>query len=337
MKKISIDQKTFNTLKEVRLRRYQNFHFQQPYQQAFYYRSLLLEGRKFSIMDYEKEIKKIKLKDLKKFAAKLYDNIYIEGLAYGNLRAETVSEAAEMLRKKLAAKPLAEAKRFINTVRQLNAGDSHTYTRKMQVENSAVVIDIQLGQRSPELQAALMVLDSLMQPQFYNDLRTSQQLGYIVNSGMTVLEKTLGLIFIVQSGEYNTATLEQRMDAFLLKFNDSLKELPDAELNNIKKSVLNSKLQKTTSVTAEAARLFTLAFEKNAEFDANSQEIRALEELTREDILDVVNSYLRPSKQRKLILRMSGKDHAAGDSAGELISSIAKFNARYACPEKCLP
>jgi len=337
LKKISIDQKTFNTLKEVRLRRYQNFHFQQPYQQAFYYRSLLLEGRKFSIMDYEKEIKKIKLKDLKKFADKLYDNIYIEGLAYGNLHAETVSEAAEVLRKKLTAKPLAEEKRFINTVRQLNAGDSHTYTRKMQVENSAVVTDIQVGQRSPELQAALMVIDSLIQPQFYNDLRTSQQLGYIVNSGMTGLEKTLGIIFIIQSGEYNSATLEQRMDAFLVKFNDSLKELPNAELNNIKKSVLNSKLQKTTSVTAEAGRLFTLAFENNAEFDANSQEIRALEELTREDIMDVVNSYLRPSKQRKLILRMNGKDHDAGNSAGELISSIAKFKARYACPEKCLP
>jgi hypothetical protein len=27
----------------------------------------------------------------------------------------------------------------------------------------------------------------------------------------------------------------------------------------------------------------------------------------------------------------------AGNSAGELISSIAKFKARYACPEKCLP
>ena len=337
LKKISIDQKTFNTLKEVRLRRYQNFHFQQPYQQAFYYRSLLLEGSKFSIMDYEKEIKKIKLKDLKKFADKLYDNIYIEGLAYGNLHAETVSEAAEVLRKKLTAKPLAEEKRFINTVRQLNAGDSHTYTRKMQVENSAVVTYIQVGQRSPELQAALMVIDSLIQPQFYNDLRTSQQLGYIVNSGMTGLEKTLGIIFIIQSGEYNSATLEQRMDAFLVKFNDSLKELPNAELNNIKKSVLNSKLQKTTSVTAEAGRLFTLAFENNAEFDANSQEIRALEELTREDIMDVVNSYLRPSKQRKLILRMNGKDHDAGNSAGELISSIAKFKARYACPEKCLP
>jgi len=337
LKKISIDQKTFNTLKEVRLRRYQNFHFQQPYQQAFYYRSLLLEGRKFSIMDYEKEIKKIKLKDLKNFAAKLYNRIYIEGLAYGNLSGETVSEAAEVLLKKLAAKPLAEADRFVNSVRQINAGDSHTFTRKMQVENSAVVTEVQVGQRSPKLQAELMVIDNLMQPQFYNDLRTSQQLGYIVNSGMTVLEKTLGLIFIIQSGEYNTETLEQRMDAFLEKFNDSLKKLPAAELNKIKRSVLNSKLQKTTSVTAEAARLFTLAFEQNAEFDSNSKEIRALEELTREDILDVVNSLLRPSKQRKLILRMSGKDHDAGNSAGELISSIAKFKTLYACPQNCLP
>jgi secreted Zn-dependent insulinase-like peptidase len=127
------------------------------------------------------------------------------------------------------------------------------------------------------------------------------------------------------------------MDAFLKKFNGSLKELKDAELNKIKKSVLNSKLQRTSSVTAEAGRLFMLAFEQRAEFDSKSKEIRALEELTHEDILDVVNSYLLPSKQRKLILRMSGQNHDVGNSIGELISSISKFKARYACPENCLP
>lgn len=337
LKKITIDNKTFNTLKEVRLRRYQNFHFRQPYQQAFYFRSLLLEGHKFSIMDYEKEIKKIKLKDLKKFANKLYDRLYIEGLAYGNLREETVLEAVGVLQEKLDGKPLAEAKRFVNSVRQISAGESHTFTRIMQVENSAVVTDIQVGQRNPNLQAALMVIDSLMQPQFYNELRTSQQLGYIVNSGMTVLEKTLGLIFIIQSGEYNTEILEQRMDAFLEKFYLSLKELPDLELNKIKKSVLHSKLQKTTSVTSEAGRLFVIAFEKNAEFDQNSKEITAVEELTKKDILAVVKSYLLPSKQRKLILRMSGKNHEKGKSAGKLITSMANFKAQYACPENCLP
>jgi secreted Zn-dependent insulinase-like peptidase len=234
-------------------------------------------------------------------------------------------------------KPLAEAKRFKNSVRQVSVGDSHTYTRKMQVENSALVTEVQIGQRNPKMKAALMVIDSLMQPQFYNELRTSQQLGYIVNSGMTVMEKTLGLIFIIQSGEYNTEILEQRMDAFLEKFYHSLKELPDSELNKIKKSVLHSKLQKTTSVSSEAGRLFTIAFENNAEFDFNSEEIKALAKLTKEDILEVVSSYLLPSRQRKLILRMSGKDHESGKSSGKLIKSMAKFKEQYACPENCLP
>ena len=279
----------------------------------------------------------IRLHDVKKFANKISDRLFIEGFAYGNLRAETVREAAKVLREKLGGKILPEVNRFLGSVRQLPQGESHTFTRKMQVENSALVTDVQVGQRSPKLQAALMVIDNLMQPQFYNELRTSQQLGYIVNSGMTVLKKTLGLIFIIQSGEYNTETLEQRMEAFLEKFYSSLKNLTDQELNKIKKSVLHSKLQKSTSVTGEAGRLFTIAFERNAEFDINSRGIKALEKLTPEDIQNVVSSYLLPSKQRRLILRMSGKDHESGESSGEMISSIAKFKDQYACPQSCLP
>ena len=337
LKGITIDKKTFNTLKEVRARRYQNFHFQQPFQQAFYYRSLLLEGRKFSIMDYEKAIKKISLNDVKKFADKIYDRIYIEGLAYGNLRQEPVMEAAKVLRQKLAGKPLPEAERFRESVIQVPSGKSHAFTRKMQVDNSALVMETQIGQLSPELQGALLVIDNLMQPQFYNELRTSQQLGYIVNSGMTLLEKTLGLIFMVQSGEYDAEILEKRIDVFLLKFFESLKELPEAEFTKIKKSVLHSKLQKSTSVSGEAERLFTIAFERNAEFDLNSESIKAIEKLKMEDILHAVESYLLPSRQRRLILRMSGKNHLEGVSEGEPIVSIAEFKQLYSCPENCLP
>ena len=337
LKTITIDKKTFNTLKEARLRRYRNFHFQQPFQQAFYFRSLLLEGKKYSIMDYEKEIKIIRLHDVKKFAKKIYDHLFIEGFAYGNLRAETVRKAAKDLREKLEGEIFPEVNRFLGSVRQLPQGKSYTFTRKMQVENSALVTDVQVGQRSPKLQATLMVIDNLMQPQFYNELRTSQQLGYIVNSGMTVLKKTLGLIFIIQSGEYNTETLEKRIEVFLENFYSSLNKITDHELNKIKKSVLHSILQKSTSLTGEAGRLFEIAFERNEEFDENSRLIKALEELTPKDIQNFVSSYFLPSKQRKLILRMSGRDHKTGKSYGELIPSIAKFKDHYACPQSCLP
>ena len=337
LKEITIDKKTFETLKEVRARRYQNFHFQQPFQQAFYYRSLLLKGRKFSIMDYEKVIKKLSLNDLKNFPDNLYERIYIEGFAFGNLLQEPVMEAAKVLRQKLAGKTLPEPEFFRESVIQIQTGKSHSYTRKMQVDNSALVMETQIGQLSPKLQGILLVIDNLIQPQFYNELRTSQQLGYIVNSGITSLDKTLGLIFMVQSGEYNAEILEKRINVFLLNFFDSLNALSEEEFSKIKKSVLHSKLQKSTSVSGEAERLFSIAFERNAEFDLNSENIKAIDQLKKEDIIQAVEIYLMPSRYRKLILRMIGKNHLEGESEGEPIFSISEFKNLYACPKNCLP
>ena len=75
-------------------------------------------------------------------------------------------------------------------------------------------------------------------------------------------------------------------------------------------------MQKSTSVSGEAERLFTIAFERNAEFDLNSENIKAIEQLKIEDIIQAVDSYLQPSRQRRLILRMSGKNHPEGESEG---------------------
>ncbi len=154
---------------------------------------------------------------------------------------------------------------------------------------------------------------------------------------MTLLERTLGLIFMVQSGEYDAEILEKRVDVFLLKFFKSLKELPESEFSKIKKSVLHSKLLKRTSVSGEAERLFTIAFKRNADFDLNSENIKAIEKLKIDDILQAVENYLLPSRQRRLILRMSGKNHPEGQSKGESIVSIAEFKKLYECPKNCLP
>ena len=64
---------------------------------------------------------------------------------------------------------------------------------------------------------------------------------------------------------------------------------------------------------------------------------KAIEKLKMEDILHAVESYLLPSRQRRLILRMSGKNHPEGVSEGKPIVSIAEFKQLYSCPENCLP
>ena len=100
---------------------------------------------------------------------------------------------------------------------------------------------------------------------------------------------------------------------------------------------MHSKLLKRTSVSGEAERLFTIAFKRNADFDLNSENIKAIEKLKIDDILQAVENYLLPSRQSRLILRMSGKNHPEGESDGAPIISIDEFKKLYKCPKNCLP
>ena len=338
LRNATVSKATFAELQEKKRRSYQNFHLQQPYQQAFYYRSLLLEDRKFALWDYDREIQKITLRDVKTFMRKhLFKRMYVEGLAYGNLDAETARKTLAPLLKTFAEQPLPPDERFREQVLQIEPGAAHTFSRKMEVENSALVMEFQTAQRTPRLRTAMMVLSNALQPQFYNELRTQQQLGYIVNAGYTELEETLGLVFLLQSGRYDPNTLQQRVDAYLPKFLEGLSQIPEAQLAKLKRSVLGGKLRRSTSISEETSRLFSIIRHRNADFDYNSREIDALQRLTVADLQDILQTYFAPEQQRRLVLRMVGSVHEDGPVSGNRINSIDEFKQAHPCPALCAP
>ncbi|HIL88329.1 MAG TPA: hypothetical protein EYM25_06425 [Deltaproteobacteria bacterium] len=338
LRNASVSRATFAELTEKKRRSYQNFHLQQPYQQAFYYRSLLLEDRKFALWDYDREIQKITLKDVKNFMRKnLFKRMYVEGLAYGNLDAETVRETLAPLLDTLADESLPVEEQFREQILQIESGQAHTFSRKMEVENSALVLELQIAQRTPRLRTALMVLSTALQPQFYNELRTQQQLGYIVNAGYTELEETLGLVFMIQSGRYDPNALQQRVDAYFPKFLEGLSQIPEAQLDTLKRSVLGGKLRRSTSISEETSRLFSIIRNRDADFDYNSREIDALQRLTVADLQDILRTHLPPERQRRLVLRMVGSAHEDGPPSGNRIDTIAEFKQAHPCPAFCAP
>ena len=338
LRNVSVSKATFVELKEKKRRSYQNFHLQQPYQQAFYYRSLLLEDRKFALWDYDREIQKITLKDVKSFMRKnLFKRMYVEGLAYGNLDTETIRETLAPLLETFADQPLPPDGRFREQVLQIEPGQVHTFSRKMKVENSALVMELQIAQRTPRLRTAMMVLSNALQPQFYNELRTQQQLGYIVNAGYTELEETLGLVFMIQSGRYNPNTLQQRVDAYFPKFLAGLSQVSEAQLDKLKRSVLSGKLRRSTSTSEETSRLFSIIRNRNADFDYNSREINALQRLTVPDLQDILHTHLALERQRRLVLRMVGSVHEDVPAVGNHINTIDEFKQAHPCPALCAP
>ena len=60
------------------------------------------------------------------------------------------------------------------------AGDKLPTIEPLQVNNSAYRRELMLGGDTPELRAATMALAAFIGPPRYSELRTRQQLGYIV-------------------------------------------------------------------------------------------------------------------------------------------------------------
>ncbi len=337
LKSIEIDEKTFAELKERKRRSYANFHLQQPYQQAFYYRSLLLENRKFALWDYEKELASLTLQDLKAYAQKrLYAQTFLQGVAYGNLEGSEVRSAINELLQTLGGEPLPPEARYRESIRQIPTGQAYTLSQPMEVNNSALVMELQVAQRTPRNRAALQVLSTVLEPQAYNELRTNQQLGYIVNAGMSEAEDTLGLVFMVQSGTYGPAELEARARAFFPKFLEQVQQLPEAQFESLKRAVKSGMLDKPDSVSAVAGMLFGRAFERDAGFDPTSPDLKALEALQLADLQELV-AQLSESQQRRLTLRMVGKGHQNGPVDGTALPDVAAFRQALACPAACLP
>ncbi|MBF0350642.1 MAG: insulinase family protein [SAR324 cluster bacterium] len=325
LKDITIDESTFQSIKEKLLREYQNFQFQATYQQAFYYRSLLLEKEKFSLFDYEKILPDLTLNDLKKYVAEnLFKAYFIQELAYGNLSKTEVRQATEKIIQYLQGEPLPKENLFEEEILRVSKG-SQDFVHQVSNNNSAIIMDIQTDMETPELNAAVALTGQILGPEFYNEMRTKQQLGYLLDGGMTNNNKLLGLLFIIQSGNYAPDLLLQRINKFLEAFIEQLPSLPPEQFELLKKSLINSRLQKANSVMGQASWLFDTAFEKHADFDYLSKDIRALEQISMDDLNKFLSTYLISENQRRLILLFFSKDHVSDKVPQGTIQSIQNF------------
>ena len=83
---------------------------------------------------------------------------------------------------------------------------------------------------SPEEQARLSVLAQWLDTPFYQQLRTEEQLGYIVNAGYSPLLEAPGIALVVQSPDVESGMIAERMDAFMAAAGERLETLTEEAL-----------------------------------------------------------------------------------------------------------
>jgi insulysin len=199
--------------------RYLNTQLNSPYRSSEYFWNLLLKYKKWSLEDRLIIIPTITLEDLQQHIKRLLYSFQVEGLIHGNITPEESKELVDQLFTIYKPFPALESEWPEERVIQLLTGKEYIYRCNVvnpEEENSVVYNYYQIGPENTRDDVLLNLFVQINKTTFYDQLRTKEQLGYIVWADAISSANIQGFRVIVQSSNYDPVHLDERIEASLL-------------------------------------------------------------------------------------------------------------------------
>lgn len=165
----------------------------------------------------------------------------------------------------------------------------------------------------------MRVLVDLLKEPCFNQLRTQEQLGYIVDAQFVSTAKVIGAAIQVQSSNYGADYLESRINQFLLDMK-SKGTFDAAKVENIKRSKIQNLLQVNNNILQEAREYLDSINDDNYDFNSKQRLIEAIEQVTVADVWAKFEEIFF-TNQRRLNIKINSKDHLADEKKTEVDQS----------------
>ncbi|GAB2717370.1 insulinase family protein [Halomonas garicola] len=230
---------------------------------------------------------------LEDFRQRFLGELYVDAMAVGNLDADQAREQAQSIKKQLNPRLTREA---IPALEPLAVSADDGVLRPHSTRDEALVLRYLQGDNAtPRQQAAVSVLAQWLQTPFYQQLRTQEQLGYIVNAGYYPLLDAPGLALVVQSPGSDSATVAERMGTFMADVDERLKSLDDEALAPYRQAVHSKLSERATGLGQLADRYWQATALEDVRFDRRE---RRAEEALEVSVEELRNLWAKLQKRR---------------------------------------
>ncbi|SHF75773.1 Secreted Zn-dependent peptidases, insulinase-like [Modicisalibacter ilicicola DSM 19980] len=252
----------------------------------------------------------IEVEALRDFRDRFLARLRIESMAVGNLTPELARREGLLVANTLS--PQLDDGDVPDLVTLDVPGSAPVLHPESTRNDQAVLRYLQGPDRSLTSQATLAVLGQMIGTPFYSQLRTEEQLGYIVNAGYQPLLDAPGLNLLVQSPSAEVEHIQARIDAFLEGFDRRIEQLDDEALAPYRDAVRDRLLERDPSLSSLTDRLwYELAFDETS-FDRRERLAGRVSNLTPDDVREAWRALREAPAQRVTF--------TAGTSSSDVLS-----------------
>ena len=143
----------------------------------------------------------------------------------------------------------------------------------------------------------------------FHDLRTTQQLGYIVGARGTEFGNMPVVGFYIQSSKVGPKELEIRIDQFIKDQFTVISDMTEEEFAKHKAGLLSNINRKDKNLAGRTSRLWAELSDGFDSFDKREQLTKSIGEMTKQQLVNAYQAVLMSEQKRRLISRNFGKAH----------------------------
>ncbi|AYZ18927.1 pitrilysin [Klebsiella pasteurii] len=163
--------------------------------------------------------------------------------------------------------------------------------------------------------AASSLLGQIVQPWFYNQLRTEEQLGYAVFAFSMNVGRQWGMGFLLQSNDKQPAYLWQRFQAFFPTAEAKLRAMKPEEFAQIQQAVIGQMLEAPQTLGDEASKLSKDFDRGNMRFDSRDKVVAQIKLLTPQKLADFFHQTVVDPQGMAMLSQVSGSQNGKAEYA----------------------
>ncbi|CAG7816471.1 unnamed protein product [Allacma fusca] len=300
----------FDVIKEQQIRTLRNWKDNQPYSHATYHMTTLLREKRWTNEELLEAMKDVTLEKVISYAQEFVSKLKLEWLLFGNLTAQ---ESLELVNKcqsfyeAIGSQPILASQAVLLREVELPTGSNYIFKSEHHSHlSSCVAVLFQAGLQDTKNNVIVELLEHIAHEPCFNQLRTQEQLGYIVFTGVRRASGTQGIQYIVQSDRH-PAYVESRIHNFINSFHDLLHALTEEEFLQHRFALRIRKAEKPKKLKDRASTLWSEIVSQQYNFERQDIEIAALDQLTLQEIIQYFDETFGPSapQRRRLAVHVT--------------------------------
>lgn len=252
-------------------------------------------------------IDSLTIKEIKQFRDQLFAESTQRLLALGNLSEKQVLALDEKL-----SELISPNKKDFYTIKRRQANlkqGALNYALHSEMQDNALLMVLLSNFKGDQALATSELLNKLIQPAFYDQIRTQEQLSYSPFTASFNVNDYVAFGLFTQSSVASNSELQERFKIFLTNFKDKLANITEAHFAQLKAAHIANYNAKPTSLSAEFNYLTNEWLTLKKQINTKPQYIDALSAVSLAQVKAFYEDLLIATTSRQIVIvQVQGKN-----------------------------